>query len=155
MHFRITGLDPKRFAPLFDLSADELARRRIVRRVADSMPGFPCRISLADAEPGSEVLLLNYEHLPVESPYRASHAIYVSANATPFEGVDIVPPALRSRLLSLRAFDANGMMVDADIVEGREAEGLIERLLGHRDVDYVHAHFARRGCFAARIERKD
>lgn len=154
MHFRITGLHPAPFAPLFALSDDDLARRRIVRTVADSKPGFPCRVSLADAEPGSAVLLLNYEHLPVDSPYRASHAIYVSADATPFGGVDIVPPALRSRLLSLRAFDATGMMVDADIVEGREAEPLIERLLGRREVEYVHAHFARRGCFAARVDRE-
>lgn len=153
MHFRIKGLDPAPFAPLFALPPDELARRRIVRKVVDSQPGFPCRVSLADAAPGTPVLLLNYEHLAVDSPYRASHAIYVSAGASPFDGVDTIPQALRERLLSLRAFDARGMMVDADIVEGAQAEPLFERLLARSDVDYVHAHYARRGCFAARIER--
>jgi hypothetical protein len=110
-------------------------------------------VSLTDAEPGDPVLLLNYEHLPVDSPYRSSHAIYVSASATAaFDQVNVVPPALRERLLSLRAFDGHGMIVDADIVEGRVAESLIAKLLARPDVTYLHAHFARRGCYAARIE---
>jgi hypothetical protein len=153
MHFRIKGLDPSAFTALFAMEAGELARHRALRTVADSRPGFPCRVSLEDAKEGTPVLLLNYEHLPVDSPYRASHAIYVSAGAQPFDAVDAVPPALRERLLSLRAFDANGMMVDADVVEGVKMESLIERLLAREGVDYLHAHFARRGCFAARIER--
>ena len=153
MDFRIKGLDPAPFAPLFTMAEDALARHRALRTVADSKPGFPCRISLQDTEPGTQVLLLNYEHLPVDSPYRASHAIYVGAGAAPFDRVNTVPQALRDRLLSLRAFDARGMMVDADIVEGADAETLIGRLLGKPGVEYLHAHFARRGCFAARIER--
>ena len=153
MDFRIRGLDPQPFAPLFAMSDEELARRRALRRTVDSLPGAPCRITLEDVPVGSDVILLNYEHLPVESPYRASHAIYVSASQRPFEGVNVVPQALRDRLLSLRAFDARGAMVDADIVEGAAVEPLIARLLAADSVEYVHAHFARRGCFAARIER--
>jgi len=153
MDFRIRGLDPQPFQPFFAMSDEELSRRRALRRVVDSLPGAPCRITLEDAPVGAEVILLNYEHLPVESPYRASHAIYVSAARRPFDGVNVVPQALRDRLLSLRAFDAHGGMVDADITEGASVEPLIERLLGMDSVQYVHAHFARRGCFAARIER--
>ncbi len=154
MDFRIVGLEPKAFAPLFTMSAEELSRRRAVLRVADEKPGFPCRVSLQDAEPGTRVLLLNYEHLPVDSPYRASHAIYVGeAPARAFDAVGAVPQALRDRLLSVRAFDDRGMMVDADVTEGRELEALVRRLFDHRDVEYLHAHFARRGCYAARIER--
>jgi hypothetical protein len=153
MHFRIKGLDPAPFAPLFAMDTAALAERRALRKVADSKPGFPCRISLADAEPGTPVLLVNYEHLPVDSPYRASHAIYVTEQAQAFEGIDVVPPMMRERLISLRAFDAKGMMVDADVVEGARLEPLIERLLAVQDVAYLHAHFARRGCFAACIRR--
>jgi hypothetical protein len=153
MHFRIKGLDPAPFAPLFSMDDAGLAQRRAMRKVADSMPGFPCRVALADAEPGTPVVLVNYEHLAVDSPYRASHAIYVSADAEPFDAVDTVPPALRERLLSLRAFDAQGMMVDADVVEGAKLEALIARLFGETDVAYLHTHFARRGCFAAWIDR--
>jgi len=153
MDFRIRGLDPAPFMPLFAMDDAELAARRALRRVADSKPGFPCRITLDDAEPGMPVLLLNYEHLPVDSPYRASHAIYVSAATRPFDAVNVVPPALRTRLLSVRAFDGNGMMVDADVTDGNDLEALAARLFASDEVHYLHAHFARRGCFAARIER--
>jgi hypothetical protein len=153
MDFRIKGLDPKPFAPLFALSDDELAQRRALRKFSDSVPGFPCRITLADVAPGHEVLLLNYEHLPVDSPYRASHAIYVSGAAEACDVVNEIPQALRDRLLAIRAFDARGLMIDADIVEGREAAPLIGRLLKLDDAAYLHAHYARRGCYAARIER--
>jgi Protein of unknown function (DUF1203) len=154
MDFRITGLPAAPFAPLFAMTDEELARHRALRRTCDEKPGFPCRVSLEDAEPGEEVLLVNFEHLPVDSPYRAAHAIYVRAKAREtFDAVNEVPEALRSRLLAVRAFDARGLMVAADIVEGREVTPLVERFLANSGVDYLHAHFARRGCFAARIER--
>jgi len=154
MAFRITGLDPREFTHLAPLTDEALARHRAVRRICDANPGFPCRVSLKDAQPGEAVLLLNYEHLSVDSPYRSSHAIYVREAANePFDAVGIIPPAIRSRLLSLRAFDAHGHIVDADITEGRDAEPLIERFFALDDVSYIHAHFARRGCFAARIDR--
>ena len=153
MTFRIRGLEPEPFAPFFAMSDAELARRRALRCVADAKPGFPCRVSLADAEPGSEVILVNYEHLPVDSPYRASHAIFVSAATEPFDAVGAVPPALRERLLSLRAFDARGIMLDADVTDGTALEALVARFLARPGVEYLHAHFARRGCFAARIDR--
>ena len=153
MDFRIKGLDPKPFAPYFAMSDAELARKRGLRKISDQNPGFPCRVTLRDAEPGETVLLLNYEHLPVDSPYRSSHAIYVSAAAAPFDAVNEIPPAFRERPLAIRAFDANGLMVDADIVEGRESPALIERLLAIEGVSYLHAHYARRGCYAGRIER--
>jgi hypothetical protein len=97
--------------------------------------------------------LLNYEHLPVDSPYRSRHAIYVSAAGEPFDGVNEIPPALRERLLAIRAFDDAGLMLDADIVEGRDAAPLIRRLLGVSRASYLHAHYAKRGCYAGRIER--
>jgi hypothetical protein len=151
--FRITGLNPKPFAPLFAMDTDELARHRALRKVADRSPGFPCRITLSDADPGRAVLLMNYEHLPVDSPYRASHAIYVSDAQAAFDECNTIPPAFASRLLALRAFDVAGLMVDADIIEGRECAPLIQRLLALPETAYVHAHYAKRGCYAGRIER--
>ena len=156
MDYRIAGLDPREFVHLVPLDDAALARQRAVRRVCDSRPGFPCRVSLEDARPGERVLLVNYEHLPVDSPYRASHAIYVREGASqPFDAVNELPEALATRLLSLRAIDANGHIVDADLAEGEAIEPLIHRLLGNEAVAYVHAHFARRGCFAARIDRAE
>jgi hypothetical protein len=135
------------------MSEPELARQRARRYVSDDAHGFPCRVCLQDVPPGTPVLLVNFEHLPGNSPYRATHAIYVSPADRAFEGIDVVPPSLRSRLLAVRAFDKDAYMVDADVVDGLGLEGLIERFLRRADVAYLHAHYARRGCFAARIDR--
>ncbi|HEY2884796.1 MAG TPA: DUF1203 domain-containing protein [Rhizomicrobium sp.] len=154
MSFRITGLDAKPFRHLYGLSDSELAVHGAMRYVAESKPGYPDRVELRDVEPGESVLLVNFEHQPVDSPYRSSHAIYVREGANePFDKVDHVPESMRTRLLSLRAFDARGMMLDADVVEGREIEAVIARLFADPCVDYIHAHNARRGCYAARIDR--
>jgi hypothetical protein len=154
MSFQVSGLPVAQFAPLFGLSDAELAKRDIVRHTADKSPGFPCRVSLLDAAPGETLLLLNFEHLAVASPYRSRHAIYVREYAEETHvAVDVVPEVLRRRLLSLRAFDGRGMLLDADVVDGREIEGVIERMFVERGVEYIHAHNAKPGCFAARVDR--
>jgi hypothetical protein len=152
MSFRITGLPAETFAHLFSLSDAELAARGAVRRIADG-EGYPCRISLTDAEPGQELILTNFEHQPANSPYRASHAIYVRAGEQTYDAVEQVPEQLRRRLLSVRAFDGKGMMVGADVVDGRELEVAITRLFCDNRADYLHVHYAKPGCYAARIER--
>jgi hypothetical protein len=154
MSFRITGLSPEPFQSLFGLSDEELAAHGARRVVADAKPGFPDRVALSDAEPGERLLLVNYMHQPANNPYRASHAIFVRENAREaYDRIDDVPEALRSRLISLRAFDADDMMVDADAVDGRELDVAIERMFASPGVAYLQAHYAKRGCYAARIER--
>jgi hypothetical protein len=153
MGFRITGLPAEPFAGIFALSDEELAARGAVRRIADAKPGYPCRISLTDAEPGQEVILIHYEHHPVASPFRASHAIYVRAGEQAYDAVDQIPEQLRLRLLSVRAFDEKGMLIDADVVDGREIERVIARLFADARAEYLHVHFAKPGCYAARITR--
>lgn len=153
MSFRIQGLPAEPFSPLFTLCDDELAARGAVRRVADEKPGYPCRVSLTDAEPGQQVILLHFEHHAVASPFRASHAIYVREGEARYDAIDEVPEQLRLRLLSLRAFDRAGMLVDADVVHGREIERVIERMFADPRADYLHVHYAKPGCYAARIAR--
>jgi hypothetical protein len=153
MSFRITGLPAEPFQGLFQLSDAELAAVGAVRRQADEPNSFPCRISLTDAAVGDELLLVNHEHHPVASPYRSRFAVYVRPGETRYDAVDQVPDQLRRRLLAARGYDEEGMLVEADIVEGRELEGLIERLLAEPRIAYLHLHFARPGCYAARVER--
>src|ERR1700682_4267706 len=119
MSFRITGLPVTEFADLFALSDDALRARRAVRQIVAARLTYPCRISLTDAELGEKVILVNYEHQRAASPYRASHAIYVREGEVTYDAVDEVPDQLRRRVLSLRAFDENGMIVGADLVDGR------------------------------------
>jgi len=153
MPFRYTGLDAGQFLSLFALSDAELAARGIQRVTADKKPGFPCRVSLEDAAPGETLLLLPFEHQPAASPYRSSGPIFVREKAAaPYDSTHL-PPVFASRLLSVRAYDQDGMMVDADITEGAHAETLFTQLLMRDDVAYLHVHNAKRGCYAARVER--
>jgi hypothetical protein len=151
MHFRIQGLPAEQFAPLFALSDDALAQHGAVRQIADGPR--PCRISLTDAKPGDELILVNYEHHAVASPYRMRFAIYVRRDEETFDAVDAVPEQLRKRTLAVRAFDAKAMMVGWELAEGAKLESTIERLLADPRAAYLHVHFAAPGCYAARIER--
>lgn len=154
MSFRITGLPAEEFAPLFAMSDAQLAERGAVRRVADAHdPGTPCRISLTDAAPGAELILVNYEHHPVASPYRMRFAIFVRKGEARFDAIDEVPEQLRIRTLAVRAFDTEAMMVGRELVEGRELETSIERLFADPRAAYLHVHFAAPGCYAARVDR--
>ena len=154
MSFRIAGLPAEDFAHLFVLSDEELAARGAVRRSADARtPGYPCRVSLTDSRPGDELLLVNYEHHPVASPYRMRFAVYVRPGEERFDAVDRVPDQLRSRTLAVRAFDAEAMLVGWGLTEGRDVETAIERLFADPRAAYLHIHFAAPGCYAARVER--
>jgi hypothetical protein len=154
MHFRIRGLPAEQFTPLFALSDDELAQRGAVRRIADGRnPGYPCRVSLTDSKPGDELILVNYEHHPVDSPYRMRFAIFVRNGDETFDAVDAVPDQLRRRTLALRAFDPDAMMVGNELIEGEKIESAIERLFADPRAAYLHVHFAAPGCYAARIDR--
>jgi hypothetical protein len=154
MSFRITGLPAENFAPLFAMDDAELAERGALRRIADGRePGYPCRVSLTDSRPGDELILVNYEHHPVASPYRMRFAIYVRRGERQFDAIDTVPAQLRSRALAVRAFDKDAMMVGWELIEGRELTPAIERLFSDPRAAYLHVHFAAPGCYAARVDR--
>lgn len=155
MSYVVSGLPLEPFRPLFGLSDAALAERGVIRQTVDAPAGFPCRVTLEDAQPGETVLLLNYEHQPADTPYRSRHAIFVSEQAHETRhATDEIPGALAARkALSLRAFDADGMMVDADLAPGDALEPVITRMFDRPDVAYIHAHNAGRGCYAARIDR--
>jgi hypothetical protein len=151
MNFRIEALDAAAFAPLFDLDDAALAARHAQIVIADSSPGFPCRVSLQDAAIGERLLLINHEHLGGATPYRSRHAIFVREHAeTAAVAVGSVPESLQRRLLSLRAFDAAQRMVEADVVEGRDCVALLQAMLARPDTRCVHLHTARQGCYLAR-----
>jgi hypothetical protein len=154
MPFQIHALPAEPFAALSALSDADLAARLVQRQLVESCPGYPCRVSLEDARVGETVYLLHYTHQAAATPFRASHAIYVRegvacAAVPPGE----VPEMIRNRIISLRAFDASGMMVNADLAEGEVVATRIESLFQHPDTDYLHLHFAKQGCFAARVSR--
>ena len=151
MNFRIVGLPANEFTHLFELPDADLAAAGGVRRIADG--NYPCRVSLTDSQPGEELVLVNYEHHSVDSPYRMRFAIFVRKGEQTYDKVNEIPEQLRKRMLAVRAFDSKGMMVDHRLVDGQQVESIIERLLSPSNVDYLHIHFASPGCYAAKVER--
>lgn len=154
MTFQIHSLPAKPFAHFFDLSDADLKDRHITRCVADADQGYPCRVTLREAAKGEELLLLNYEHLALASPYRASHAIYVSKGAqdADVEAGDI-PQSLKLRPLSLRAFQPDGDMFDADLADRDTLGDSLTKMLSNPSVAFVHIHNAKQGCYAALATR--
>ena len=152
--FRLVGLAADNFEPLFAMGDAELAELGARRVVADAPTGFPCRVSLVDADVGDELLLLPFEHLAARSPYRASGPVYVRARAQrAVLEPGVVPPYVTRRLMSVRAYDAHDMMVTGEVCEGADVRATLERLLADDAVAFIHLHNAKRGCFSCRVER--
>lgn len=156
MNFRITGLDPAQFKHFVAMSDAELEKQHVRRFVVAEKPGVPCRITLQDAEIGERALLLNYEHQSAPTPYRSTHAIFIREEADRrWDAVNVIPQSVRTRLLSVRAFDESGLMVDADVVEGMQLEDTMLHLFNNPKTAYLHLHNAKPGCYVARVDRVD
>lgn len=154
MSFQISGLEPDQFSHLFGLPDDILKQQGVIRYVVEECPGYPDRVGLRDMAVGETALLLNYEHLPVQSPYRSRHAIFVSEEPQQAAHyIDQVPDVMTRRVISLRAFDEAHHIVHADLASGDEIVACIEAFLADPAVSYIHAHYAKPGCFAAEIRR--
>ena len=152
--FQLSGIDPSPFEPLFALDDAALRAHRAVRRIVDAEPGFPCRASLEDARVGEEVLLLPFAHLQGATPYRASGPIFVRRGARrQLLAPGVVPPYVTRRLMSLRAYDAGDLMIDATVCEGTDAAAALGRLFEDPAVAFVHLHNAKRGCYSCRADR--
>ncbi|NNE40267.1 MAG: DUF1203 domain-containing protein [Marinicaulis sp.] len=154
MSFTIAGLDPEQFQPLVGLSEEALAARGVVAKVADAKPGFPCRISLEDAEPGERILLFNYESHKTISPFRSSYAIYIRENAASAARYENeLPPVFENRPIALRIFDKDAMLIGADMGLNGELKSKIMKIFEDPAASYIHAHNAMHGCFAAEVRR--
>jgi hypothetical protein len=152
--FQIMGLPGAPFAPLFSLSDEELSKLHARRAIATEKPGFPCRVSLADAEIGEELLLLPYTHQPADSPYRASGPIFVRKGARQASvEPGVIPDCVARRLISVRAYDALDCMTDAAVYPGAALAAPMQRLFDDPRIAYIHLHNANRGCFSCAVRR--
>jgi uncharacterized protein DUF1203 len=154
MGFVVTGLSPEPFRHLYGLSDAELATQGVKRYVTQANQNYPDRIEMRIAEVGEMVLLLNHLSMDKETPYRATHAIFVREGATEtYRGENELPFIMSQKPMSLRAFDEVGMMIDGDVALGDEVTEVIERFFDNPEVSYIHAHNAGRGCYSGRVDR--
>lgn len=154
MGYKISGLQAGQFTHLFGQSESYLKRQGAVRNTVDSYPGYPDRISLRDIPAGENALLINHIYQPADTPYFGSHAIYIWEGCTE-QGVYIneLPEVMTSRILSLRAYDENHFLRQADLCEGKSAENLIGRFFNDPAISYIQIHNAKQGCYACLAER--
>jgi hypothetical protein len=154
MDYVIKGLSAEPYRHLYGKTDEELKTFGVKRYIADKNPGYPDRIEMRDAEVGESLLLINHVSMEKETPYKASHAIFVREGAEhPYESRNEIPAVMFNRILSFRAFDANGMMVDAAVAQGEEIQNVVECFLDNDQVSYIDAHNAVRGCYSGKIER--
>jgi Protein of unknown function (DUF1203) len=152
--FQLVGLPFEPFSSLFDLSDAKLLERNVQRVFATAKPGYPCRVSLEDAEIGEELLLLPFEHQPANSPYKSSGPIFVRKAAVQARlEPRVIPPYIHTRVISVRAYDEAHLMTDAVVCAGADSAAAILRMFGRDEVAYIHLHNANRGCFACAVNR--
>jgi hypothetical protein len=152
--FQITSLAPTEFTALFQFDNERLAGIGALRMTANKPGKFPCRISLEDAQPGEEVILLNYQHHQTDSPYRASGPIFVKSNGKRAElGLNEIPKFLVHRYLSLRSYNKSGMMNEAFTSEGKDLVSALQKAFDNTDTAYIHIHNARHGCYLCAARR--
>ena len=154
MTYRIAGLNPAQHSHLFAMSDAELAAINARRLTATADRGFPCRVSLRDADEGDNLILFHHVSHDVATPYRSAYAIYIRENAQVAAAyVDETPPVFEGRPIALRGFDADGILRNAAIALPGQADARIRELFESEEIAYIHAHNAAHGCFSAAIER--
>jgi len=154
MSFQISALPAETFSHLFGMTDDALKQCQARRSVVTETPGTPCRVSLMDAAVGETVILTNYTHQPADSPFRSSHAVYVRENAVQAKPkVNEVPALMQARVISLRYFNSEDMMIAADVVDGKDIGSHLLAAFEDPAIAYAHIHYAKPGCFAAVASR--
>ncbi|MFL5318740.1 MAG: DUF1203 domain-containing protein [Myxococcaceae bacterium] len=135
--------------------ADDFGNEALDPRVAKDKPGFPCRACLRDAEVGERLLLCSFTPFVKPGPYRAIGPVFLhERSCDPFIDRGEVPEILRTRLVSLRAYDDREELRSAEVVDGGLA--LIEQataMFSDPRIHHIDVHLARPGCFACRLER--
>ncbi len=153
-NFQIKSLQDTEFLHLFKLEHHELEKMGAIKMIVDKKPGFPCRVSLQDAEVGEEVILLPYQHHQTHSPYRSAGPIFVRKNAaTASLSTNEIPKMLEKRLLSIRGYNKYGMMKEAHVCEGQSLREILDKIFADASIDYAHIHSAKQGCYNCKVER--
>jgi hypothetical protein len=147
-------LKSEEFLELFYSDENKLREIGAVKMIADEKPGYPCRVSLEDAEVGEEVILLPYQHHKTYSPYQSAGPVFIRKNAkTATLNINAIPTMLNHRLLSLRGYGKDGIMKQAEITEGSGLREMLNKLFENTDINYIHIHNAKQGCFNCVAER--
>ena len=150
--FRCVPIDPASAARFRATGIDDGGNR--LRRMPAAHLS-PCRVCLRDAAVGEAVLLGSY-HLPrPRGIYWTPSPIFVhAAPCTPFAATGTIPEIVRSRLVSVRAYDAEDQCL-YDLGHAGDGEGIdapLSRALADPRTSFVNIHTAKPGCLLCRVE---
>mgnify|MGYP000075082477 CR=1 FL=1 len=153
INFKISPIG-NTYNQLFELTTEELAEKNMVKMLVDATPGFPCRVSLEDAEIGEEVLLLPLEYHKTTSPYKASGPVFIRKNAVKADlAVNEIPVMLYKRQQTLRVYNTNGMMIAAKSPSTDALRKEIKTLFKNPKASYIQIHNTNPGCYNCQINR--
>ncbi len=154
MAFKIKALNHEEFAPFFELPDTELEKQGIRRMIVNEKPGYPCRVSLEDAEIGEEVILISHQFHKTSSPYQSQGPIFIRKGIRTKElENNEIPIMLNHRLLSFRGYDKNGFMKEATTEKGINTRKVIDQIFENSDIEYIHIHNSSPGCYNCEVRR--
>ena len=152
INFKVLPLDSSLFDSFNSLSDCQLQYAKWIK--VDVCPGYPCRVSLEDAKVGERVLAVTFMHHKANTPYQSSGPIFVREKAKQaITEVNEIPHMLQHRLLSIRGYSSEGIMLEAEIAEGAMLEKLISSMFQNPEIEYIHIHNAKPGCFNCSVVR--
>jgi hypothetical protein len=141
--------------PIDPSAANQLRANGGVRYIADSVPGYPCRQCLQDADIGEALILVSHDPFTTDSPYRSASPIFLHETpCTPPANLHELPNQLTVRQLSVRAFDGDTLIRDAAVIDGIDLDTQLRRFFDDSDTSFVEIHNASRGCWATTVRRQ-
>ena len=150
--FIIKAIEQKHLSELSGKTSNLFRNARWI--IAESKPGYPCRVSLKEAEIGERILVVTYKYHDVDSPYQASGPIFIRENAeTAKLKTNEIPEVLTERVLSVRAYNFDSEMIAAETTQGLGLSQTIRKQFLNGEVDYLQVHNANPGCFSCNVFR--
>ncbi len=154
INFKCLALSEIDFSTYLNMNNEELHQNGGRWIEVDESPCYPCRVSLEDAKIGEKVLALSYTYHDVSSPYKASGPIFVRNNAIQKKlKINEVPVMLNHRQLSLRGYNSEAMMIEAEVLKGKNLKSGLLKIFQNTAVEYIHIHNAMPGCFNCSVVR--
>ncbi len=115
--------------------------------------GNPCRHCVRLTLPGERMILFAYRPFDTRGPYAEIGPVFVHAQACEAYDCREFPADFLARPLTLRAYDAAGSIVHAEVAPPHGSSVVLGRLFAVESVEFVHARNPSWGCYDFRIER--